>query len=40
VIGKNFVDMQRIWATVAKAAGTSVPYEGNIDPLSGIFTNV
>jgi len=40
VIGKNFVDMQRIWATVAKAAGTSVPYGGNIDPVSGIFTNV
>ncbi|RAI71828.1 Tat pathway signal protein [Pseudomonas fluorescens] len=40
VIGKSFVDMQRIWATVAKAAGTSVPYGGNIDPLSGIFTNV
>jgi len=40
VIGRNFVDMQRIWATVAKAAGTSVPYGGNIDPLSGIFTNV
>ncbi|WP_224790455.1 DUF1552 domain-containing protein [Pseudomonas fluorescens] len=40
VIGKNFVDMQRIWATVAKAAGTSVPYSGNIDPVSGIFTNV
>jgi hypothetical protein len=40
VIGKQFVDMQRIWATVAKAAGTSVPYGGNIDPLSGIFTNV
>lgn len=40
VIGRNFVDMQRIWATVAKAAGTSVPYSGNIDPVSGIFTNV
>jgi hypothetical protein len=40
VIGKHFVDMQRIWATVANAAGTSVPYEGNIVPLSGIFTNV
>lgn len=40
VIGKNFVDMQRIWATVAKAAGTSVPYAGNVDPVSGIFTNV
>lgn len=40
VIGKSFVDMQRIWATIAKAAGTSVPYAGNIDPVSGIFTNV
>ncbi|MGY2341459.1 DUF1552 domain-containing protein [Pseudomonas sp. SDO5532_S415] len=40
VIGKKFVDMQRIWATVAQAAGTSVPYSGNIDPVSGIFTNV
>jgi hypothetical protein len=40
VIGRHFVDMQRIWATVAKAAGTSVPYGGNIDPVSGIFTNV
>ncbi|QJI29820.1 DUF1552 domain-containing protein [Pseudomonas sp. ADAK18] len=40
VIGKRFVDMQRIWATIAKAAGTSVPYTGKIDPVSGIFTNV
>ncbi|MBI6912119.1 DUF1552 domain-containing protein [Pseudomonas palleroniana] len=40
VIGNTFVDMQRIWATIAKAAGTSVPYSGNIDPVSGIFTNV
>ncbi|WP_095196463.1 DUF1552 domain-containing protein [Pseudomonas sp. Irchel 3A7] len=40
VIGRKFVDMQRIWATVAKAAGTTVPYGGNIDPVSGIFTNV
>ncbi|WP_085724892.1 DUF1552 domain-containing protein [Pseudomonas sp. R37(2017)] len=40
VIGRKFVDMQRIWATVAKAAGTSVTYGGNIEPLSGIFTNV
>ncbi len=34
------VDMQRIWATVAKAAGTSVPYGGNVDTLPNIFTNV
>lgn len=40
VIGRNFVDMQRIWATIAKAAGTSVPYAGNTTPVSGIFTNV
>ena len=40
VIGKNFVDMQRIWATIAKAAGTSVPYAGNTTPVTGIFTNV
>ena len=40
VIGNTFVDMQRIWATIARAAGTRVPYSGNIDPVSGIFTNV
>ena len=40
VIGKNFVDMQRIWATIAKAAGTSVPYAGNTTPVTRIFTNV
>lgn len=40
VIGKRFVDMQRIWATVAQAAGTTVPYGGNIDPVRGIFANV
>lgn len=40
VIGNTMVDMQRIWATIAKAAGTSVPYAGNVDPVSGIFTNV
>jgi hypothetical protein len=39
-IGKSFVDMQRIWATIAKAAGTSVPYAGNIEPVTGIFSNV
>jgi hypothetical protein len=39
-IGKSFVDMQRIWATIAKAAGTSVPYGGNIEPVKGIFSNV
>lgn len=40
VIGKQLVGMQRIWATVATAAGTSVPYGGNITPVTGIFTNV
>lgn len=40
VIGQHFVDMQRIWATIAKAAGTNVPYAGNITPVTGIFTNV
>ncbi|ALN65679.1 tat (twin-arginine translocation) pathway signal sequence domain protein [Lysobacter antibioticus] len=40
VIGKRFVDMQRIWATVGKAAGIEVPYAGNIAPVSGIFSNV
>lgn len=40
VIGRDFVDMQRIWATLAKAAGTSVPYGGNIEPVTGIFNNV
>ena len=33
-------DVQRVWATLAKAAGTQVPYGGDISPLSGIFTNV
>lgn len=40
VIGQYMVDMQRIWATIAKAAGTTVPYGGNIEPVSGIFSNV
>lgn len=31
------VNMQRLWATIAQAAGTSVPYEGNVEPLTGIF---
>lgn len=34
------VDMQRVWATIAKAAGTSVPYSGNVSTLPNIFTNV
>lgn len=36
----RFVDMQRIWSTIAMAAGTSVPYDGNVSPVTGIFTNV
>ncbi|MFK3771755.1 DUF1552 domain-containing protein [Pseudomonas sp. NPDC089406] len=36
----RYVDMQRIWATLADAAGTRVPYEGNIDLVTGIFSNV
>lgn len=34
------VHMQRIWATIAQAAGTSVPYGGNVDIVPGIFSNV
>ena len=34
------VDMQRIWSTIAQAAGTSVPYAGDISSIPGIFTNV
>lgn len=40
VIGQKFVGMQRIWATIAAAAGTTVPYSGNVSPVTGIFTNV
>jgi len=36
----RFVDMQRIWSTIAMAAGTSVPYAGDVSPVTGIFTNV
>lgn len=36
----KLVDMQRIWATIARAAGTTVPYAGNVDPVTGIFSNV
>lgn len=36
----RYVDMQRIWATIARAAGTSVPYAGNVDVVKGIFSNV
>ena len=33
-------DMQRVWATLAKAADTSVPYSGDTSTLSGIFTHI
>ena len=32
-------DMQRLWATIAQMAGTTVPYGGNKDPLTGIFNS-
>ncbi|NRB38569.1 MAG: DUF1552 domain-containing protein [Pseudomonadales bacterium] len=34
------VDMQRVWTTIAAAAGTTTPYGGDTSTLSGIFTNV
>ncbi len=34
------VDMQRVWSTVARAGGTSVPYSGNVDVIPDLFTNV
>lgn len=33
-------DVQRVWSTIAQAAGTTVPYAGDTSTLSGIFTNV
>lgn len=38
--GGSYVDMQRIWSTIAMAAGTTVPYAGNVSPVTGIFSNV
>jgi len=38
--GGSYVDMQRIWSTIAQAAGTTVPYAGNVSPVTGIFSNV
>lgn len=38
VIGKRFVDMPRIWNTVAAACGIEPPYPGGV--VSGIFSNV
>ena len=34
------VDMQRVWSTIAQAAGTSVNYSGDISPINNLFTNV
>jgi len=36
----SLVDMQRIWSTIALAAGTTVPYAGDVSPVTGIFSNV
>jgi len=38
--GGKYVDMQRIWSTIAQAAGTSVPYAGDVSAVTGIFSNV
>lgn len=38
--GGKYVDMQRIWSTIAQAAGTTVPYAGDVSPVRGIFSNV
>ncbi len=34
------VDQQRIWATLAQAMGTSVPYSGNVSAVPDIFTHI
>lgn len=34
------VDMQRVWSTIAAAAGTSVPYSGDTSTIPNLFTNV
>ncbi|MGY3570212.1 DUF1552 domain-containing protein [Vibrio paucivorans] len=34
------VDQQRIWATIAQAMGTSVPYGGDTSVVPNIFTNI
>ena len=34
------MDMQRVWATIARAAGTDVPYGGDISSIPNLFTNV
>lgn len=33
-------DVQRVWSTIAAAAGTSVPYAGDTSTLRGLFTNI
>lgn len=38
--GGKYVDMQRIWSTIALAAGTTVPYAGDVSPVTGVFSNV
>ncbi|QXH47324.1 DUF1552 domain-containing protein [Pseudomonas xanthosomatis] len=38
--GGKYVDMQRIWSTIARASGTTVPYAGDVSPVTGIFSNV
>lgn len=37
---RYYVMMQRVWASIALAAGTTVPYGGNVSPINGIFTTV
>lgn len=34
------VDMQRVWATIGRAAGVEVPYGGNTSSIPNLFTNV
>lgn len=34
------VDFQRVWATLAQAMGTNVPYSGDVSVIPGIFNNV
>jgi len=34
------MDMQRVWATIARAAGTDVPYGGDTSSIPNLFTNV
>jgi len=34
------MDMQRVWATIARAAGTDVPYSGDTTSIPNLFSNV